>query len=254
MRLIDTHSHIYEDDFQEDIDAVIQRFEKEGVFNVFLPNIDSESIPKMHALEAKRGDLFHPMMGLHPTSVKGNYKEELEIINHWLSEREYCAIGETGIDLYWDKSFLKEQIEAFETQIQWAVEKEIPIIIHCRESFEVICNSLKKFDKKRLKGIFHSFSGDRSAADEIFRLGNFLLGINGVVTFKNAGLDKTVAQLPLEKIVLETDAPYLTPIPHRGKRNEPAYLILIAKKIAEITGKTLEEIAEITTKNAKELF
>jgi TatD DNase family protein len=254
MQLIDTHSHIYEDDFSKDMDAVIERLEEQSVYKVLLPNIDAESIPKMHTLKQKRPNLFHIMMGLHPTSVKENYKAELETINYWLSKKEYCAIGEIGIDLYWDKTFLKEQIEAFETQIQWAIEKDKPVVIHSRESFEVIFESLRKFDKKKLRGVFHSFAGNMETAAEIFKLGDFKLGINGVVTFKNSGLDKIVAQLPLEKMVLETDAPYLTPAPHRGKRNESAYLILIAQRIADVTGPTLEEVAAITTKNAQDLF
>jgi len=256
MKLIDTHSHIYEDDFKEDIDEAIDRLEQEHIYiyKVLLPNVDSETIEKMHSLERKRPDLFHSMMGVHPSSIKANYKEELETANKWLSSREYCAIGEIGIDLYWDKTFVNEQIIAFETQIGWAIEKDLPVVIHSRESFDTIHASLKKFDKKHLRGIFHSFAGDVETAEKIFSLGNFKLGINGIVTFKNSGLDKTVAQLPLEKIVLETDSPYLAPNPYRGKRNESAYLSLIARKIAEVKEQSMEKIAEITTKNALELF
>jgi TatD DNase family protein len=254
MKLIDTHSHIYEDDFKEDIDEAIDRLAQEHVYKVLLPNVDSETIDKMHSLEQKRPDLFHSMIGVHPSSIKENYREELETASKWLSNRKYCAIGEIGIDLYWDKTFINEQIIAFETQIQWAIEKDLPVVIHSRESFDTIHASLKKFDKKQLKGIFHSFAGDMETAEIIFSLGNFKLGINGIVTFKNSGLDKTVAQLPLEKIVLETDSPYLAPVPYRGKRNESAYLSLIAKKIAEIKEQSMEKIAEITTRNALELF
>ncbi len=254
MKLIDTHSHIYEDDFIEDSDDIIIRLEQQHIYKVLLPNVDSGTIKKMHLLERKRPDLFHVMIGIHPTSIKENYKEELETINNWLLSKKYCAIGEIGIDLYWDKTFLNEQIAAFEIQICWAIEKGLPLVIHSRESFDIIFESLKKFDKKQLKGVFHSFTGDYETAEKIFSLGDFKLGINGIVTFKNAGLDKVVAQLPLEKLVLETDSPYLAPIPHRGKRNESAYLSLIAQKIAEIKNQPVEKIAEITTQNALELF
>ena len=252
--MIDTHSHIYEDDFKEDIDGAIDRLEQVPIYKVLLPNVDSGTIEKMHALERKRPDLFHPMMGVHPSSINANYREELETADKWLSKGGYCAVGEIGIDLYWDKTFVNEQIIAFETQIGWAIEKELPVVIHSRESFDTICTSLKKFDKKHLRGIFHSFAGDVEITEKIFSLGNFKLGINGIVTFKNSGLDKTVAQLPLEKIVLETDSPYLAPSPYRGKRNESAYLSLVAQKIAEIKEKPVEKIAEITTQNALELF
>jgi len=254
MKLIDTHSHIYEDDFKDDIDDAIVRLEQQHIYKVLLPNVDSETIGKIHALEQKRPDLFHAMIGVHPTSIKENYKEELQMVNNQLSNRKYCAIGEIGIDLYWDKTFLNEQIIAFETQIQWAIEKGLPIVIHSRESFDVIYQSLKKFDKKQLKGVFHSFTGDYGTAKKIFSFGNFKLGINGIVTFKNSGLDRVVAQLPLEKLVLETDSPYLAPVPYRGKRNESAYLSFIAQKIAEIKNEPVEKIAEITTRNALEIF
>ena len=254
MQLIDTHSHIYLDDFDKDIDEAINRLEQEQVYKVLLPNVDSETINRMHSLEQKKPGLFHSMIGVHPGSIKENYKKELETVNQWLSNRKYCGIGEIGIDLYWDKTYLNEQIIAFETQIQWAIEKGMPIVVHSRDSFDVIYASLKKFDKKQLKGIFHSFTGNLETAEKIFSLGNFKLGINGIVTFKNSGLDKTIAQLPLEKIVLETDAPYLAPIPYRGKRNESAYLALIARKIAEIKEESVEKIAEITTQNTLNLF
>lgn len=254
MQLIDTHSHIYDDIFSEDIGEVIERLEEQHIYKVLLPNVDSTTISQMHSLEEKRPDLFRSIMGLHPSSVKENYREELKTVSNWLLNKNYCAIGEIGIDLYWDKTFIKEQIFAFETQIDWAIEKNLPIVIHSRESFDVIFESLKKFNPQKLRGVFHSFTGDVEMADKIFSLGDFKLGINGIVTFKNSGLDKTVAQLPLEKIVLETDAPYLTPAPHRGKRNESAYLSLIAQKVAGITEKSLEEISKITTQNAVELF
>ena len=254
MKLIDTHSHIYEDDFNEDIDEAIDRLEREHICKVLLPNVDSETIDKMHSLEQKKPGLFHSMMGVHPSSIKENYKEELELAHKWLLTGKYCAIGEIGIDLYWDKTFINEQITAFETQIDWAIGKGLPVVIHSRDSFDTIYTSLKKFDKKHLRGVFHSFAGTVEIAGKIFSLGDFKLGINGIVTFKNSGLDKTVAQLPLERIVLETDSPYLTPAPHRGKRNESAYLSLIAKKIAGIKELPVEKVAEITTRNAVEMF
>jgi len=254
MRLIDTHSHLYEEAFDEDLDEVIKRLEEQGVYKVLLPNVDQDTINRIHRLEQKRPDLFHAMMGLHPSNVKENYRQELDTVYSWITKRPYCAIGEIGIDLYWDCTFEKEQIIAFETQIEWAIERNLPIVIHSREAFEPICNCLKKFNKEKLCGVFHSFAGDMETAEKIFSLGDFKVGINGIVTFKNSGLDKTIAQLPIEKMVLETDAPYLTPTPHRGKRNESAYLTLIAKKIAEIKEEPIEKIVKMTTQNALELF
>ena len=254
MELTDTHSHLYEDEFKEDRDEVIQRLKEKHVTQVYLPNIDNESIDKMLQLYRSDKQLFHIMMGLHPTSVKEDYKEMVDLIWGRLSEEEICAIGEIGIDLYWDKTYLKEQTEAFEIQVDWAVRQGYPIVIHTRKAFEETFHSLKKFDKNKLRGIFHCYSGSKEIAEEIFKIGDFSIGVGGVLTFKNAGLAQVVKEIPLEKIVLETDCPYLTPAPYRGQRNESSCVYYVAEKLAEIKGVSLEEIAEATTRNARNIF
>lgn len=254
MELTDTHSHLYEDEFKEDRDEVIQRLKEKHVTQVYLPNIDNESIDKMLQLYRSDKQLFHIMMGLHPTSVKEDYKEMVDLIWGRLSEEEICAIGEIGIDLYWDKTYLKEQTEAFEIQVDWAVRQGYPIVIHTRKAFEETFHSLKKFDKNKLRGIFHCYSGSKEIAEEIFKIGDFSIGVGGVLTFKNAGLAQVVKEIPLEKIVLETDCPYLTPAPYRGQRNESSYVYYVAEKLAEIKGVSLEDIAEATTRNARNIF
>lgn len=254
MRLIDTHSHVYEDDFDEDRNLVISRLKERGVCKVFLPNIDSASIPKMLDLENLDPSLFRAMIGLHPTSVAENWKTELDIEAAHLQKRKFCAIGEIGIDLYWDRTFIDEQISVFETQVDWAVTHDLPIVIHARKSFEEITHSLRKFDKNKLRGIFHSFSGSIEMANDIFKLGDFYLGLNGVITFKNAGVAKTISELPLTKLVLETDSPYLTPVPFRGTRNESSYVYYVAEKLSQIKECTIDSVAEATTANAEQLF
>jgi TatD DNase family protein len=253
MNLIDTHSHIYSKEFNGDIQEIIEKSKEAGVEKILLPNIDSESIEPMHSLEKMFPGYCIPMMGLHPTSVKENYKEELELCKNWLESKKYCAVGEIGIDLYWDKTFVKEQQIAFDTQINWALEYNLPIVIHSRESFNEIFEILENYKGSPLKGVFHSFSGNIDQANKAIELG-FLLGINGIVTFKNSGLDKTVAQVPLEKLMLETDAPYLAPVPKRGKRNESSYVRYTANKIAEIYQTEFSNVAEITSRNARNLF
>lgn len=253
MNLIDTHSHIYSEDFNGDIHQIIENSKEAGVEKILLPNIDSESIDPMHSLEEMFPGYCIPMMGLHPTSVKENYQNELDICKNWLDSRKYCAIGEIGIDLYWDKTFVKEQQIAFDTQINWALNFDLPIVIHSRESFDEIFQILENYKNSNLKGVFHSFSGNLEQANKAIELG-FLLGINGIVTFKNSGLDKTIAEIPLEKLMLETDAPYLAPAPKRGKRNESSYVKYTAQKIAEIYQTKIETVAEITSHNARNLF
>jgi TatD DNase family protein len=253
MKLIDTHSHIYSDEFKDDIEEIISNCKDVNIQKILLPNIDSESIPKMNRLVQAFPDLCVPMMGLHPTSVKENYKEELANCKAWLAKGKYCAVGEIGIDLYWDKTFFKEQQIVFDTQINWALEKELPIVIHARDSFAEIFEILEAYRGRNLKGVFHSFTGNVEQAHKAIELG-FLLGINGIVTFKNAGLDKTIETISLDKLVLETDAPYLAPVPKRGKRNESSYLIHIANKLSEIYQLSTSEVAEITTANAEKLF
>ena len=204
-------------------------------------------------LEARYPDRCFPMMGLHPCSVKENVEEELAIVRSWLDERSFAAIGEIGLDLYWDKTFIEEQQKAFRTQINWALEFGYPISIHCREAFDQIYEVLSDFQKLP-KAIFHCFSGTIGQAQKVLELGNFKLGIGGVVTFKNAGLDKVVEQLGLEHLVLETDAPYLAPVPYRGKRNEPAHILEIARKVAALKGVRMDELARVTSENAKWVF
>lgn len=250
---IDTHTHLYSEEFNVDRKAVILSAINLGVEKFFLPNVDSSSIQGMLELEQQFPANCFPMMGLHPCSVKENYLEELTIVKSWLDKRRFFAIGEIGMDLYWDKTFVKEQEWAFRQQIEWAMEFNYTIVIHCRNAFDEIFTVLKSYPKLP-KGIFHCFSGTFEQAQHILDLGNFKLGIGGVVTFKNSGLDKVVEQLSINDLVLETDAPYLAPNPHRGKRNESAYIPLVAQKIADLKQLSIEDVALITTKNAEEIF
>jgi TatD DNase family protein len=253
MKLIDTHSHIYSEAFDEDIAEAIQRAKDANVGQIFLPNIDSESIEPMFKLVKNYPGYCLPMMGLHPTSVKENYEEELAICEKWLNEEKFIAIGEIGIDLYWDKTFLKEQQFVFEKQLTWAVERELPVVIHARESFSEIFEVLESFKSENLTGVFHSFTGNLEQANKAIDMG-FLLGLNGILTFKNSGLDRVVKEIDTKYLILETDSPYLAPTPKRGKRNESAYVAFIAEKLAEIYNLSLLEITEITSRNAKSLF
>jgi TatD DNase family protein len=250
---IDTHTHLYSEEFKTDIVEALQKAIDAGVEKFFLPNIDSSSVAGMHTLCEKYPQHCFPMMGLHPCSVKENYKEELAIAYNYLQSKKYVAVGEIGIDLYWDKTFYTQQVEAFETQINWALEFNLPIVIHCRNSFDEIFEVLTRF-KKLPKGIFHCFSGNAEQAQKVIDVTNFKLGIGGVITFKNSGLDKAIENIDLKHLVLETDSPYLAPIPYRGKRNESSYIPLIAAKVAEVKKCSLLEVAAITTANAKEIF
>jgi TatD DNase family protein len=251
--LIDTHTHLYLEEFSADIDDVIKRAAAAGVEQFFLPNIDSTSIESLHALCRKYPLMCYPMMGLHPCSVKEDYKEELDKAYQLLKADKYYAVGEIGIDLYWDKTFIAEQREAFETQVSWALEFDLPIVIHSRDSFDEIYDLLSKM-KQLPRGIFHCFTGTKEQAEKIIALGNFKLGIGGVVTFKNSGLDRTLQHIDLKHLVLETDAPYLTPVPYRGQRNESSYLRIIANRLAEIKNCNMGLVAEITSQNAREIF
>ncbi|MCD6019458.1 MAG: TatD family deoxyribonuclease [Bacteroidetes bacterium] len=250
---IDTHTHLYSEEFDNDRFDRINDAISKSVDKFYMPNVDSTTIDGMLALEVHFPEVCLPMMGLHPCSVKANYRDELELVKKWLDLRRFAAIGEIGIDLYWDKTFIKEQELAFREQIFWALEYNYTIVIHCRNAFDEIFSILKSYEKLP-KGIFHCFSGDYIQAQKILSLGNFKLGIGGVVTFKNSGLDKVVEQLNLHDIVLETDAPYLAPIPYRGKRNESSYIPLIAEKIAQIKNISIEEVAAVTSSNADEIF
>ncbi len=253
MEFIDTHTHIYLDDFSPDIETVIQSAKERHVKKMLLPNIDSSTIEKLKELCRKHPDCCFPMMGLHPTSVNKDFEKELLFVEAELSKGRYIAVGEIGIDLYWDKTFKDEQVEAFLFQIKLAEKHKLPIVIHTRDSFSETIEVLQKSGLSSLNGIFHCFSGtlrDAFAATEM----GYKLGIGGVITFKRNGLTEIVENINLEHLVLETDAPFLAPYPYRGKRNEPAYLTLIAEKIAEIKNVTLEEVARITTQNAMNIF
>jgi len=251
--LTDTHTHLYADAFDQDRQEVIARAVAAGVHRFFVPAIDSETTQAMYALEKAFPDHVSLMMGLHPTSVKDNFEEELAHVAQQLDARSFCAIGEIGIDLYWDKSTLALQQEAFRRQIQWAKAYDLPIVIHCREAFDEIFAILACESGSNLRGIFHCFTGTKQQAKKAIDL-NMMLGIGGVVTFKNGQIDQFLKDIPLAHIVLETDSPYLAPVPHRGQRNESSYLAIVAQRVAEIYGLTVSEVAETTTKNAIKIF
>ena len=252
--MIDTHSHIYSEDFDADRGEVIRRAQEAGVTKIIMPNVDSESLPGMLETERMFPDVCLAAIGLHPTSVKENYLDELALVKSELERRKYMAIGEIGIDLYWDKTFYTEQVFALQTQVQWALDSNLPVIIHVRDSHKETIEALQPFKNKGLRGVFHCFTGNSKEAEEIAELGDFMLGIGGVVTFKNSGLAGNLKDIPLTKLVLETDTPYLAPVPFRGKRNEPAYTALVRDKLAEVYQVSAEEIDEITTRNAEKLF
>jgi TatD DNase family protein len=253
MILTDTHAHLYLEQFDEDRDGMVGRAIKQGVNYLFLPNIDSGSIgPMLQLVGSYPGNCF-PMMGLHPTSVKENYLHELAIVREHLQEGKFCAIGEMGIDLYWDRTFFAEQQDAFRFQARLALEYDLPIVIHARNSFDEIFLLLEEFRNDSLKGVFHCFTGNQAQANHILSLG-FKLGIGGVLTYKKSGLKEVVKEIPMESILLETDAPFLAPVPYRGKRNESAYILEIATELAETRQMSLEEVAAITTENALALF
>ena len=253
MQLIDTHTHLYSETFDGDRDAMIQRALACGVTDFFIPAIDSTYTERMFALEKKYPNHMHLMTGVHPTHVKENYKEELSHVASLLKQRSFCALGEIGIDLYWDKTFLKEQQEAFDLQIQWAKEHKLPFVIHCRDAFDEVFEVLDGHDSKDLRGIFHCFTGTLDQAKQALSY-NLKLGIGGVVTFKNGKIDQFLNQIPLSEIVLETDAPYLAPVPFRGKRNESSYIQEVASKVAEVYNLPFAEIASVTSKNALAIF
>lgn len=252
--MIDTHAHIYVEAFDNDRDAVIERAKATGVEKIILPGIDSCSFGAMLSLEEKYPGYCYAAIGLHPTSVKADYQQELDLVEFELKRRAYIAIGEIGIDLYWDQTFIKEQILAFQQQLKWAVQYNKPVIIHVRNSFRETMQALELFRNSGLKGVFHSFCGTLEEAIEIIEFGNFLIGINGIVTFRNSTLSEVVRKVDLRYIVLETDAPYLTPVPYRGKRNESAYLSYTAHHIAALQSTTYDAVIKQTTKNAINLF
>jgi TatD DNase family protein len=251
--ITDTHTHLYSEQFDEDRTAMMKRAKDAGVSRFFIPAIDSSYTESMLALEKDFSEDVFLMMGLHPTSVKENYKEELAHVKKWINKRDFYGIGEIGIDLYWDKSFLTQQQEAFRTQIQWAKEKKLPIIIHCREAFDEIFEVLETEKDDDLFGIFHCFTGTLAQAQKAISY-NMKLGIGGVATFKNGKIDKFLNEIDLKHIVLETDAPYLAPTPFRGKRNESSYITNVIDKLVDIYELTFKEITEITTQNSKDVF
>ena len=250
---IDTHAHLYLDDFKEDFGEIEHRLELARINEVYLPNIDGSTIQSLKDLALKNPKRFFPMAGLHPCYVKENYKHELALVHKEIESGFYCAVGEIGIDLHWDTTFEQQQHEAFVDQILLAKAHNLPFVIHSRKALDLTIKTVVDHQDGSLTGIFHCFNGTQEQAQKIMDVG-FLMGIGGVVTYKNAGVDKVVKDIPLEHLVLETDAPYLSPSPHRGKRNEPSYIPNIANKIAELKDLKVEEIAEITTKNAKKLF
>lgn len=254
MQFVDTHTHLFSPSFDEDRTEIVQRAIKAGIETMLLPNIDVESIEPMYNLCAQFPQNCFPMMGLHPGSVDENWEENLEIIRTNLFERKNCAVGEIGMDLYWDKTFVNEQAEAFRRQVNWAKELNLPIVIHAREAFDEIFAIVDELNDERLTGVFHCFTGTLEQAKKIQNYGGFKLGIGGVLTYKKAGLDEILKDVDLNELILETDSPYLPPTPHRGKRNESAYLLHVAEKLADVKGITLAEVAQITTKNANELF
>lgn len=252
--LVDTHTHLYDEAFDLDRENAILSAQENGVTKLLLPNIDVASIPRMNALTQQYPNFCLPMMGLHPGSVNENWEYDLEMIRIELFSKKFIAVGEIGMDLYWDDTFVKEQEIVFKTQIEWAKELGLPIAIHARKAFENIFKILDQHNDDKLTGVFHCFTGSMNEAKKILSYGGFKLGIGGVITYKNAHIADVIRDLPLDCIVLETDSPYLPPVPHRGKRNESAYLVHVADKIAELKEMTRNEVGIITSKNAAELF
>ncbi len=250
---IDTHAHIYSKEFDLDREDVLSRCLDLGISKIYMPNVDHTSVDAMLEVEHKHPDQCISMMGLHPCSVKKDFEKELYKVEEWLSKRKFAAIGEMGTDLYWDKTLWEEQAEAFTIQIGWAKKYKLPVVIHCRESIDQTIELLAPLADQKLKGVFHCFSGTYEQAKKITEMG-FYLGLGGVSTFKNGGMDVVIPDLDLDTIVLETDSPYLAPVPHRGKRNSPAYIPLIAARIAELKRISIEELQSMTTLNAQRLF
>lgn len=251
--MIDTHAHIYDPQFEEDIEQMIAEAEALGVRKILMPNIDHESIEGMLRMEEMFPETCYSMIGLHPCSVDANFEKALREVEEWLGKRKFIAIGEMGTDLYWDKTYWEQQQEAFKVQCELALQYNIPIVIHSRDSIDETIGLVAPYAERGLKGVFHCFTGDPSQAERIKALG-FYLGIGGVVTFKNSGLDKVLAEIGTDKLLLETDSPYLAPTPHRGKRNSPVFLPLVAQKVATIFGISVKEVSQLTDHNAMTLF
>lgn len=255
MSIIDTHTHIYDESFDTDIESVIERAKESNLEYILLPNVDIESIDILHILADRYNGYCLPMMGLHPTSVTPNWQADLDLIKEQLvSGRKYVAIGEIGIDLYWDTSLKEEQISAFEEQLKWSIEYNLPVSIHCRNAIREAIDAIKKIGSDRLKGVFHSFGGTKEELLDILALQNFYLGINGTVTYKKSTLPEVISNTDLSHIIIETDAPYLPPVPYRGKRNEPSYTKHIVDKLGTIYNVDKGTVEQMTTANAKKLF
>ena len=254
MKLIDTHNHLYLEDFVPEQDALAGIAMESGIDTILLPNVDTSTIARMHELSDRFPDFAYPMMGLHPTSVDEHYSENLREVESRLGKRHYCGIGEIGIDLYWDKTYLKEQKKVFEKQLRWSVDLNLPVAIHTRAAYAEVLDSIYKVGCERLRGVFHSFTGTAEELKEVTKLPGFRIGINGVITFKNSNLSEIVKGSDIHRVVLETDAPYLAPVPYRGKRNEPIYIWKTAEKVADTFGISLEETVRITRENALDLF
>src|SRR5690554_3814979 len=252
--MVDTHAHIFAEEFKGDLADVVLRAYNADIKKVLLPNIDVSSVIDLKSCVSQYPDLFIPMMGLHPTSVTKDWKHQIEIINNELNSNDYIAVGEIGIDLYWDSTLQAEQISVFEEQLKWSAEKNLPVSIHFRNATKEVINSIRRVGENSLRGVFHSFGGNRDELNAILELNNFMIGVNGVVTFKNSGLAETLMYCPLDRVVIETDSPYLAPVPHRGKRNESSYICEIVRKLSEIWQKSETEVEKITTINAKRLF
>lgn len=251
--LVDTHAHLYDERFVDDFGEMMKRAETQQVRKIFLPNVDTETAIHLVKLCKENPNVIFGMMGLHPCSVNENVDAQLDEIFAWFDKEKFYAVGEIGIDLYWDKSFYRQQVQAFEKQLHKSLELDLPVAIHCRDAFNEIFEVVESPEFKNVRGIFHCFSGNEEQAFRLTELG-YYLGIGGVVTFKNGGLDKALKNIPLEKMVLETDAPYLAPVPYRGKRNESSYVLEVAQKLADIKETSVAKVAEITTANANHIF
>lgn len=254
MHLIETHAHLYSEQFKPDQAEALHRAVAAGVGTILLPNVDRSTIDAMLELEAAAPATCYAMMGLHPCSVGPGFEQELRLVEDWLARRPFVAVGECGIDLYWDKTYLAEQREALRTQLRLAKQYRLPIVLHTRSAFEEAFELVAEAQDGTLRGVFHCFSDGLAEAERIIALGGFKLGIGGVATFKNGGLDKVLPHVAVEHLVLETDCPYLAPVPYRGKRNEPAYLPLVLHRVASLLGQSPEAVAAATTRNAQELF
>ena len=254
--IIDTHSHLFTEEFDSDRAEVLQRAKEQGVTRIYMPNIDETTIDRLLKVCEDNSGYCFPMMGLHPTSVNENFEIKLQQVYQCLMARRdlFVAVGEIGIDLYWDNTFLDQQIEVFDRQVRWALELDLPIVVHCREAIQYIYKVLLPYKDTALRGIFHSFTGDSVEAELMLQFKRFMIGVNGIVTFKKSVIPTILPQLPIERLVLETDSPYMAPVPHRGKRNESAYIIEIAKELSTLYDKSLNEIDRITTENAIRIF